>query len=316
MVTGNKIDNPYIICNPSQKKFQGNQINLQDLPKVSFCIPTFNSEETIEKCLSSITSQNYPHFEIIIVDGYSTDNTVRIVKKFTDKIFFDRGPVGSARQKSIQESDGEIVAVFDSDIAIPHKNWLRNAIKYFNYHNKVSTVWPLMVAPPDSSKIAKLYQTNLHKILINDRIKNNKGLFGGGTSLIVRKYLLEIGGVNTSLHWGEDFDWAKKFKDTGYSVVFISDPVYHNTMRTLKQFYQKQFVGAKTFSKTGFGMMGLSMKDIIYENFFLGFKGMFQGLMIERDMSWVYYPVLLGIRIFAYSSVFIKNKWSRQRSAL
>ena len=140
MVSGNKIDNPYIICNPSRQNFQGDRINLQNLPKVSFCIPTFNSEETIEMCLSSITSQNYPKLEIIVVDGYSTDNTVNIVKKFTDKIFFERGPVGCARQKSIQEADGEILAVFDSDIIIPHENWLLNAIQYFNYSNKVSTV--------------------------------------------------------------------------------------------------------------------------------------------------------------------------------
>lgn len=315
IVSGNTIDNPYIICNPSQNTFHGNQIYPQNLPKVSFCIPTFNSEKIIEMCLSSITSQNYPKLEIIIVDGYSTDNTINIVKKFTDKIFFERGPVGCARQKSIHEADGEILAVFDSDIIIPHKNWLLNAIQYFNYSNQVSTVWPLLVAPPNSSKVAKLYQTNLHKIMIYDRIKNSRGLFGGGTSLIVRKYLIELGGINTSIHWGEDFDWAKKLKDNGYSVVFISDPIYHNTMRTLKQFYKKQFFGAGTFTKTGFGMMGLTMKDIFYENFVLGFKGMFHGLIIERDMSWMYYPVFIFIRILAYSSLFIKNKWSWQSGA-
>jgi glycosyltransferase involved in cell wall biosynthesis len=315
MVSENKFDNTYIICNPSQQNFQGDQINLQNLPKVSFCIPTFNSEETIERCLSSIISQNYPYLEIIIVDGYSTDNTVNIVKKFTDKIFFEKGLVGFARQKSIQEADGEIVAVFDSDIIIPHENWLRNAVKYFNYRNNVSTVWPLLVAPPNASKIAKLYQTNLHKILIYNRMKNNKGLFGGGTSLIVRKYLIEIGGINTSLHWGEDFDWAKKLKDNGYSVVFISDPIYHDTMRTLQQFYTKQFAGAKTFTQTGFGIMGLSIKDIFYEIFFLGCKGMVHGLIIERDTSWLYYPVFVFIRILAYSSLFIKNTLSRQSGA-
>ena len=151
--------------------------------------------------------------------------------------------------------------------------------------------------------------------MIYDRIKNNRGLFGGGTSLIVKKYLIEIGGINISLHWGEDFDWAKKFKDKGYCVVFISDPIYHNTMRTLKQFYKKQFVGAKTFTKTGFGMMGLSKKEVFYENFILGTKGMFQGLIVERDMSWLYYPVFVFIRVLAYSSLFVNHKLSRPNGA-
>jgi len=307
MVKDKIIDDAYIVCNPSKQNFHGNRINIQELPRVSFCIPTFNNEETIEECLFSITSQKYPNFEIIIVDGHSNDNTINIAKKYTDKIFFERGLVGRARQKSIQEADGEILAIFDSDIIIPHENWLLNAVQYFNYSNNVSTVWPLLVAPPNSSKIAKLYQTNLHKVLIYDRIKNNRGLFGGGTSLILKKYMTEIGGINILLHWGEDFDWAKKLKERGYSVIFISDPIYHNTMRTLKQFYDKQFMGANAFTKSGFGMMGLSKKEVFYENFILGIKGMFHGLVIDRDTSWLYYPVFLFIRIVAYSSIFINN---------
>ena len=307
MVKDKIIDDAYIVCNPSKQNFHGNQINIQELPRVSFCIPTFNNEETIEACLFSITSQKYPNFEIIIVDGHSNDNTINIAKKYTDKIFFERGFVGRARQKSIQEAEGEILAIFDSDIVIPHENWLLNAVQYFNYSNNVSTVWPLLVAPPNSSKIAKLYQTNLHKVLICDRIKNNRGLFGGGTSLILKKHMTEIGGINILLHWGEDFDWAKKLKDRGYSVIFISDPIYHNTMRTLKQFYDKQFMGANAFTKSGFGMMGLSKKEVFYENFILGIKGMFHGLFIDRDTSWLYYPVFLFIRIVAYSSIFINN---------
>jgi hypothetical protein len=78
-------------------------------------------------------------------------------------------------------------------------------------------------------------------------------------------------------------------------------------MRTLKQFYKKQFVGAKTFTQSGFGLMGLSKKEVFYENFFLGIKGMFHGLFIERETAWLYYPVFLFIRILAYSTIFVKS---------
>jgi len=130
MVKDKIIEDAYLICNPSKQNFHGNQINIQKLPRVSFCIPTFNNEDTIEKCLFSIASQKYPDFEIIIVDGYSNDNTVTIAKKYTDKIFFERGVVGCARQKSIQEADGEILAIFDSDIVIPYENWLESRLRY------------------------------------------------------------------------------------------------------------------------------------------------------------------------------------------
>ena len=55
-----------------------------EFPSISIVIPTLNSERTIEKCLSSIASQNYPKekVETIIVDGGSSDSTIRKSKSF------------------------------------------------------------------------------------------------------------------------------------------------------------------------------------------------------------------------------------------
>lgn len=301
----------YIILNPEISDFTGNTIKNNNFPIVSFCIPTLNNEDTLENCLQSIINQNYPHFEIIIIDGYSKDKTLDIAKKYTNKILFDSGTYGSACQTGIVNSTGEVIALFDSDLIIPHRDWLMNAIQYFNYDNQVSSVWPLVVAPPNSPRVEHLYQTKLHWLLMKDRIQNNRSVFGGGNTLFLKKCLLEIGGINRSIHWGADFDWAMKLKDRGYKVVFIDDPLYHDTMRTLKQFYKKQFVGAKTFTQSGFGLMGLSKRDVFYENFILGIKGMVYGLTIERDISWIYYPVFLIIRIFAYSVIFCKSAMNR-----
>jgi cellulose synthase/poly-beta-1,6-N-acetylglucosamine synthase-like glycosyltransferase len=52
----------------------------EKIPKVSFVIPTFNSERTLEECLSSISNQDYPDMEIIVVDNGSDDKTVEIAK--------------------------------------------------------------------------------------------------------------------------------------------------------------------------------------------------------------------------------------------
>lgn len=290
----------YLIRNPAPAEFRGDTIDLNNLPTVSFCIPTKNNEDTIEKCLESVVKQNYPNIEIIIIDGYSEDNTLDIVKKYPVKILYDAGTYGSACQTGLEASSGEIIASIDSDIIIPHKNWLINAVQFFNYHKKVSSVWPLYEAPPHASLFAQLYQTHLYKIFIENRIKKSISFFGGGNTLFLKRVLIEIGGINRSIHWGADFDWAKKMKDRGYMVVFIDDPLYHDTMRTLKQFYRKQFLGANTFATIGFEMMGLTARDVLYEHFILGFKGMIQGLLIHRDISWTYYPFLLFARLYAY----------------
>lgn len=296
----------YIVIDPPITDLKSSVIDLDNPPRVSFCIPTYNSESTIDNCLKSIINQNYPDIEIIIVDGYSKDKTVEIAKKYTDKIYFDKGTLGSARQLSIEKSTGEIVALFDADIIIPHSNWLLNAIRYFNYSSKVSTVWPLNIAPPNAPLTTRLY-FNLWELIIMDRIKKGRGLFGGGNALFLKKCFEEIGGIDKSLHWGEDFDWAKKLKDKGYQVVFIRDPLYHDTMRSLKQFARKQFTGAQTFAKTGFQLMNLSLKEILYEHLVLGTKGMMNGLIKNRDPSWLLYPLFVFIRGIAYTSTYIRN---------
>jgi glycosyltransferase involved in cell wall biosynthesis len=295
----------YIVMEPSPNTLNGNEINLGNLPKVSFCIPTYNNERTLDRCLESIINQEYPNIEIIIVDGHSKDKTIEIASRYTDKIYFEDGTLGSARQTSIEHATAPVLAIFDSDIYIPHNRWLINAIKYFNYCDRVSTVWPVNVAPPNASLITRLY-FNYWRVVEEDRIKNYRGLFGGGCALFLKKCFEEIGGIDRSIHWGEDYYWMGKFRDRGYKVVFIEDPLYHDTMRSLKEFTKKQLMGANTFTKSGFGFMGLSTVDVFYENAILGFKCMINGLIKDKDSSWLLYPLFVGIRVFSYVYTYLR----------
>jgi glycosyltransferase involved in cell wall biosynthesis len=52
-------------------------------PLVSVIIPVFNSEDTIEKTLQSILAQEYHNWEAICVDDGSTDNSVKLISKFS-----------------------------------------------------------------------------------------------------------------------------------------------------------------------------------------------------------------------------------------
>jgi glycosyltransferase involved in cell wall biosynthesis len=304
------LNNKYIVCDPPKDALIFPIVNLNNPPCVSFCIPTLNNEETIEKCLKSIVAQDYANIEIIIIDGYSTDKTIQIVQKYTDKIFFDTKGYGSACQIGFEAASGQIIASMDSDIIIPHKDWLKNAIPFFNYSDRVCCVWPICMAPPNASPFTQLYQTYFHRLIIDNRIKTGKSYYGGGNSLFSKNAFERIGGINCSIHWGADFDWAKKFKMAGFQVIFSSDPLYHDTMRTIKQFVRKQFYGAKTFTNYGFQLMGLTLKDILYEHFILGMKGMICGIFRDKNYCWFYYPLLVSIRIFVFTLMKFFNSFS------
>jgi glycosyltransferase len=58
-------------------------VPIKHFPLVSIVTATYNSEKTIRDTLESISSQDYPHIEHIIIDGASRDRTLSIVKEFS-----------------------------------------------------------------------------------------------------------------------------------------------------------------------------------------------------------------------------------------
>lgn len=86
---------------------------------VTLIMPTFNSARTIRGALQSVANQTRMPDEIIVIDGGSTDDTLRIVAEFEQlrpKVFSapDDGPY-DAMNKGIARADGDLVAILNSD---------------------------------------------------------------------------------------------------------------------------------------------------------------------------------------------------------
>ena len=94
--------------------------------KVSFIIPTLNASSVLENCLKSIKIQSFSSFEIIIIDGGSTDNTLNIAKKYQAKIFKNILKTAEAGKAiGVKKATGQYIALIDSDNILPTKNWLK-----------------------------------------------------------------------------------------------------------------------------------------------------------------------------------------------
>lgn len=84
--------------------------------KVSIITVSFNASKTIEATINSVLSQSYKNVEYIIVDGNSTDNTIKIVNKYKKKISRiisepDKG-LYDAMNKGVKNATGEVIYFF------------------------------------------------------------------------------------------------------------------------------------------------------------------------------------------------------------
>lgn len=108
--------------------------NAQVTPYVSVAVLTYNTERTLRQCLSAIFDQEYPKslYEVFLVDGGSTDDTLNIAKDFPVKIYMAEGTTRpGARNICMEKAKGEILVQVDSDVILP-KHWLAKAVKLFN----------------------------------------------------------------------------------------------------------------------------------------------------------------------------------------
>src|SRR5258706_2134155 len=87
-------------------------------PLVSVIVPTKDSAEFLGACLASITSQTYKPIELIVVDNHSTDDTQKIAKQFTPRVF-THGPERSAQVNfGVTKAKGDYVYKVDSDFVL------------------------------------------------------------------------------------------------------------------------------------------------------------------------------------------------------
>lgn len=117
-------------------------------PSISIVIPTFNSNRTLNRCLNSIRSQEYPKrlIELIIVDGGSKDGTIKTAQKFGAKIIKVPSSLQNAEYNKgigISTAKNEILLMLDHDNILPHNKWIQRIVKPLSENKDIVSVEPL-----------------------------------------------------------------------------------------------------------------------------------------------------------------------------
>jgi glycosyltransferase involved in cell wall biosynthesis len=189
-------------------------------PLISVIIPAYNAGKYIEDTLQSVFNQTYKNIEIIVVDDGSSDNTLEILNKYTDrlKIFTQKNMgVARARNFAVDQSNGEWLAFIDAD-DLWHSNKLSQQIGGLNNENWSHTN-SLYFGHNQDGKTKRSDLTPQHGGLVFNKIIVNN-FITTSTVLIKKATFISYGGFDESLKALEDWKlWLE---------VSLQEPLNYN----------------------------------------------------------------------------------------
>lgn len=113
------------------------------MPLISIVMPTRNHARFIRESIDSVLCQDYPNFELLVMDGASTDNTVEILKSYGDKIRWVSEPdngQADAINKGMERARGQVLAYLNSDdVLLPGA--LSKVVNHFRNHPECDMVY-------------------------------------------------------------------------------------------------------------------------------------------------------------------------------
>jgi cellulose synthase/poly-beta-1,6-N-acetylglucosamine synthase-like glycosyltransferase len=275
------------------------------LPFISVVIPTRNEEENLPRLLLSLGKLEYPtnKLEVVIVDGNSTDRTVKIAKNFGAKVFYNPKILrGAGCQIGVDRAKGELVAFTDADCRVP-KNWLKGLLNNLN-EEKIVSVGGLNITPRDDSLFAKAAG---RVILLLTRAGARYGFTGGkaretfhnsGCNVLYRKEaILSAGGFDPNLITCEDHELDFRLREKGYKLFFTPDVIVDHYRRPT---YKKILIQAYRFAFGRCQAIKLHHKMARWFHFMPTILLLSLGATLILGLSWpvcFFYPILV---LFAF----------------
>ncbi|MEQ1762400.1 MAG: glycosyltransferase family A protein [Pyrinomonadaceae bacterium] len=225
---------------------------------VSVVIPTYNYGQFIGEALDSALRQTLAPVEVIVVDDGSTDDTEQIVGEFANRsvryIRQENAGVCSARNRGAAESTGDLIAFLDADDTWEPTKLAKQADR-FDDPNIGLVHCGMTEFDSASGEIVKIHNEGGELgVAENLLLWEGPVIVGpGGTIMVARRVFDAIGGFDTRMKCGEDWDLCYRIARE-YKVAFVAEPLvnyrshgaaaHHNIDNMecgMAMFYEKAF---------------------------------------------------------------------------
>ncbi|HEU5460815.1 MAG TPA: glycosyltransferase [Nitrososphaeraceae archaeon] len=211
-------------------------------PRVSIIVPARNEETYLHKCVESLVNQDYPDFEIVLVNDESSDKTFDIMNEFKNsnsiiKVVNVNQPGGDwigknwACYQGYMKSNGNLLLFTDAD-SYHAENTLSLAVQNIN-HNKLDalTIIPRLICNDFITKVTlpilfTFLHTRFSPLKVND-IKSKLGYFFGSYFIIWRDTYEKVGSHAAVKHeFIEDGALGKKVKEENFKIKMLRGENY------------------------------------------------------------------------------------------
>jgi GT2 family glycosyltransferase len=216
---------------------------------VTVIVPSYNSQQTVEKCLQALQMQSCGDYEIIVVDS-SQDDTSRIIRsRFPDISLYsfpERKYPGEARNIGAEKAKGGILAFTDSD-CIVDRDWVRSIVEA---HKKPSALIGGVIdnGNPDSYAGWAQYFSEFSQWMPESAPGPVKEVAGGCMS--IKKWAFEKFGPFPANIYSEDTALNWRLIRGGEKPLFIPDiKVRHINQTDFFRLMKKQVVHGRFFAR-------------------------------------------------------------------
>lgn len=216
----------------------------QKLPLVSAIITTKNNHATLEECLASIKNQSYPKVEIVVVDNYSTDDTLVIAKRYTKRVF-TKGPERSVqRNYAVEKANGEYIIIIDSDMKLS-EHVITSCVEAVAQPGVKGAVIP-------EESFGQGFWAQCKKL---ERSFYNDVPWMQAARFFAKADFERLGGYDSTLTSGEDWELSQRIGKTG-ELAAVEPLIFHNegrlsllTLMRKKAYYGQKYVHYKAVAK-------------------------------------------------------------------
>lgn len=200
---------------------------------VSIIVTTKNEGSVLGILLESINKQTYRNIEVILVDNHSTDNTLKIARKFEVKSY-TFGPERSAQRNfGAKKAKGAYLFFLDADMELSPKV-VEDCVHVVTLNNVSAVVIPEESIADDFWGKVKAYERSFY---------NETGdLITDAARFFKRDVFFKVGGYDEDITGPEDWDLPETIRKRGYKIGRSKEKIYHYEQEiSLEGLFKKKF---------------------------------------------------------------------------